>query len=527
MNSILIYVIPAVAFLVMLLITGLVMARLYKRAEPDRALIRTGVGGRKIIKDGGAFVFPAFHQLTPVNMQSVPITVKRSNEDALITGDSMRVDMTGDFVVRVGDDPDQISRAAQTLGNKTYDIDKLRELIEGKVVDAARAVAATLTMQELHAQRSMFVQKVQDQLSRDLESNGLVLETVSLTSLDQTNYQNLNPNNAFNAVAMTNLQKITSENRKKQAEMESEADIVVAEKKNLSARRQISLEQEIATEQSNQAIVIAESRARQEEAEARAREDVTRATELAVQERKIAVAERSKAESEAQAEANKARALAIEAEESVKTAAEVAHANRTKQIAVLKAEEEAESNATEIRVRAKAEREAAEDRAQALLADAEAKANSQKILAEAEEITGMARARAKEAMVAADNSRAQSVMDFELRMKKADILPSVVEQMMRPAEKIDSIRIFSGHQGFGAGEKAGQAKSGSPASIQDAILDVALNKPMADAVGKMLAVDLTGGVAGIMKEVTSDEETSTTSSSSSSAKDPDLFTGLE
>ena len=130
-------------------------------------------------------------------------------------------------------------------------------------------------------------------------------------------------------------------------------------------------------------------------------------------------------------------------------------------------------------------------------------------------------------MVAADNSRAQSVMDFELRMKKADILPSVVEQMMRPAEKIDSIRIFSGHQGFGAGEKAGQAKSGSPASIQDAILDVALNKPMADAVGKMLAVDLTGGVAGIMKEVTSDEDTSTTGSSSSSAKEPDLFTGLD
>lgn len=497
LNTLLMYVVPTAIILVLLLIVGFVFARLYKRALPEQALIRTGLGGRKVIKDGGALVFPALHQITPVNMKSVVITVRRIGEEALITQDSMRVDMQGDFTIRVGDDEDSISRAAQTLGDKTFDIAQLREQIEGKVVDAARSVAAGMTMDDLHAKRSDFVQSVQNQLEKDLKTNGLTLETVSLTSLDQTNYDNLNPNNAFNAKALTQLAEITSQAREKRSEREAAADIAVAENENRAAREKLRYEQELATEQANQAITVTEANAKKDQASARAAETVRRETEMAAQERQIAIAQKSREESEATAEANEAKAKAIESEEKVKTASEVAIAERAKRISVLRAEEEAESSATEIRVRAAAERAATADRVASMLETAEAEAKSITIRAEAEEKAGLAKARAREAMVEAENRIDPSVLNFNLNVKRAEMLPEVVREMMKPAEKIDGIRIFYGAPTGGAGGQ-GASSASNPTSLQDAILGVALNKPSMDAIGKMLAVDLSGGVSGLV-----------------------------
>ncbi|MBY4678005.1 SPFH domain-containing protein [Marinobacterium arenosum] len=83
-------------------------------------------------------------------------------------------------------DSDAIANAAQTLGRRTLDPEALKEVIEGKFVDALRSVAAEMAMDELHEQRSSFVQKVQQVVSEDLLKNGLELESVSLTGLDQT-----------------------------------------------------------------------------------------------------------------------------------------------------------------------------------------------------------------------------------------------------------------------------------------------------------------------------------------------------
>ena len=72
-------------------------------------------------------------------------------------------------------------------------------MIEGKFVDALRSVAAEMTMEELHEKRGMFMQKVAPRVAEDLLKNGLELELVSLTNLDQTNMEFFNPSNAFDA----------------------------------------------------------------------------------------------------------------------------------------------------------------------------------------------------------------------------------------------------------------------------------------------------------------------------------------
>ena len=58
----------------------------------------------------------------------------------------MRVDVVAAFYVRVQPTREAIIRAAQTLGQRTTQIIELTELLEGKFVDALRAVAAEMTM---------------------------------------------------------------------------------------------------------------------------------------------------------------------------------------------------------------------------------------------------------------------------------------------------------------------------------------------------------------------------------------------
>ena len=123
---------------------------LYLRSSKERAFVRTGLGGQKVVMNGGAFVLPIVHEVVPVNMNTLRLEVTRGRDKAIITQDRMRVDVTGEFYVRVQASPDAIASAAQTLGQRTLHPETLKELVEGKFVDALRNVAAEMTMEQMH-----------------------------------------------------------------------------------------------------------------------------------------------------------------------------------------------------------------------------------------------------------------------------------------------------------------------------------------------------------------------------------------
>ena len=83
--------------LVALVIIGIVMARLYKRASKEIAFVRTGFGGEKVVMNGGALVLPVLHETMPVNMNTVRLAVERRNGDALITLDRLRTYVRSEF----------------------------------------------------------------------------------------------------------------------------------------------------------------------------------------------------------------------------------------------------------------------------------------------------------------------------------------------------------------------------------------------------------------------------------------------
>ena len=189
---------------------GLSLNRLIKKATKETAFVRTGGGGQKVVIDGIAFVIPVIHTVKDVNMTTVKIEVSRNGREALILKDKLRADVSATFFLKVKNDQEAIADAARTLGTGTTDVNELKRLIEDKLASAIRDVAANMTLSELHEQRNQFVQQVHATVTQDLTKNGLELESVSLTKLDQTDMSFLNPNNSFDAEGLTILTKLTT-----------------------------------------------------------------------------------------------------------------------------------------------------------------------------------------------------------------------------------------------------------------------------------------------------------------------------
>ena len=91
-------ILAGIAFFALLVI-GIIFSRLYRRSSKERSFVRTGLGGQKVVMDGGAIVFPVFHETILVNMNTLKLEVTRFGKDSLFTKDRMRVDVVVAFFV--------------------------------------------------------------------------------------------------------------------------------------------------------------------------------------------------------------------------------------------------------------------------------------------------------------------------------------------------------------------------------------------------------------------------------------------
>ena len=513
-----------------LLIIGLIVTRLYKRATKEIGFVRTGFGGEKVVINGGALVLPVLHETMPVNLNTVRLAVERKNTDALITLDRLRIDVKAEFYVRVRPDRESIAIAAQTLGLRTMHPDSLKELIEGKFVDALRSVAAGMTMNQLHEQRSEFVQKVQQVSSADLAMNGLELESVSLTGLDQTSIDHFNANNAFDAEGLTKLTEQIELRRKARNDIEQETRVQIEAKNLESARKSFEisrdtefarLEQEREVEirrAAQNAEVAQEQSAREREAEEariQAKRQVdsaqieaakvieqakiaqAQAVEIARQEQQIAVQNKSREESQAKAEADTARAAAVAAEERVGTARETEIAERAKRIELIDASREAERAAIGIKVQAEADKQAAADRAEALRLAAQGEAESEKLRAEAARIRFEVEAAGQRAVNEAANLLSSDQISLQTKLALLKVLPEVIRESAKPMEAIDSIKIVQ-VEGLSGNGSSGGASLGVPggagegnlaSSAVAAALRYRAQAPIVDGLMKELGFD--------------------------------------
>ncbi|QZD90927.1 flotillin family protein [Qipengyuania aurantiaca] len=503
--------------------------KMYRRASKETAFVRTGVGGEKVVMNGGALVFPIFHETMPVNMNTLVLSVIRRDGEALITLDRLRIDVKAEFYVRVKPDSEAIAMAAQTLGQRTMQPEMLKDLVEGKFVDALRSVAAGMTMNELHEQRADFVQKVQQVSSNDLAMNGLELESVSLTGLDQTSIEHFNANNAFDAEGLTKLTEQIEARKKLRNDIEQDTRVQM-ETKNLEADAKsfeigrdkeyarLQQEREVEIRRAAQASEIAREQAeRSREADAarieakkqvdaqqieadrlveEARIDQQRALEIARQEQQIAVQNKSREESQAKAEADEARAKAVAAEEQVSTSRETEIAERQKRIELIEASKQAERDAISVRVEAEAEKDAATNRAEALRLEAQGEAEAEKLRAEAARVRFEVEAAGQKAINEAANILSSDQISLQTKMALLKVLPDLVRESAKPMEAIESIKIVQVDgltNGGGKGGSGGAASVGGSGNLATDAVSAALayraQAPVLDGLMKELGLD--------------------------------------
>jgi len=497
---------------------------LYRRSTKDVSFVRTGFGGEKVVMGGGALVLPILHDITEVNMNTLRLEVTRAREKSLITKDRMRVELTVEFYVRVGPTEEAVAIAARSLGNRTMNAEQLKDLIQGRFVDAMGGAAAKMTLEHIHENRQSFVREVRQEVAESLSLDGLELESVSLTSLDQTDIKLFDPSNTFDAEGLTRLTEQIESRKKKRNDIEKDTAVAMraknleAEKRSLEIQRdseyaRLAHDAEVAVERAaRKAEIAGESAAREREIESvriRERETVERtriemeqtlerleikrreASELEQQAREIAVAMKSRERSEAQAEAETARAAAVEATEKVQTLRDTEIANRQKQIELIEAQRMAEAEAARQRILAGGEKDAAQDRADAdRIAVA---ALGERLRVEAE---------GKEKLNAAENLRSDASRRSALHKALVENLPAIIRESVKPMERIEGIRIVhveglpglsgAATQGGGGGEAGGDGPR--EGNLADQVVSSALRyRAQAPFVDTLLAeIGMTG-----------------------------------
>ena len=536
----------------------LIYKSFYKKAPADAALVISG-GSKKRVVFGGTLVNPITNVTQTISLNTLQLPVEREGQAALITKDSLRVDIQAEFYVKIEPNEQDVLKAVASLGDKTLTPQAVGTLLEGKLVGVLRSVAATMDLQELHEKRQEFSDQVQEACLEDLEQNGFKLETVAITNLDQTPLDALDENNRFDVVAIQTIKqeveekqtataKIEHENKVKREEDRLKAELEIKMREEETETEGLEVERRLEFAQEEQRKEIATNKAEQERAveahkfeqlqaveEARIlQEQAVKSAEIlqtqkiemerieqerqvqeseitqkqvvelakvqqmqAVEEaeiqrnltiekakidqeasvketeieRKIVLIEKDREEKEAEAEnailvslkekeresvlidllsvsAEKARA-----EAAVETAEAIEKAERESKIELIRAEQEADEDRITKEKVADAEAYTIVETAKAELEAAKVKAEATRILSEALLVEARAEADGEEALITAKNQAEPQVLVSDAVHALVESLPQVTGELMKPAERIESIRVLDlgGNSGSNGG----------------------------------------------------------------------------
>ncbi len=566
----------------------LIYKSFYKKAPADAALVISG-GSKKRVVFGGTLVNPITNVTQIISLNTLQLPVEREGQAALITKDSLRVDIQAEFYVKIEPNEADVLKAVASLGDKTLTPQAVNSLLEGKLVGVLRSVAATMDLQELHEKRQEFSDQVQEACLEDLEQNGFKLETVAVTNLDQTPLESLDENNRFDVVAIMTIKKEVEEKQTETAKIEHEnkvrreedrllAELEIKQKEEETETKALEVEQRLEFAQEEQRKEIATNKAEQERAveahkfeqlqaveEARIKQEQAvksaeivqtqkiemerieqekmveeseiaqkQAVEIArVQqqqtveeaeiqrtltiekakidqeatvketdiERKIILLDKERAEKEAEAEntilvsiKEKEREAALieflgvsaekaRAEAAVETAEAIEKAERESKVELIRAEQEADEERIAKEKTADAEVYTIIETAKAELEAAQVKAEATKILSEALLVEARAEADGEEALITAKNQAEPQVLVSDAVLALVEALPEVTNELMKPAERIESIRVLD------LGGNGGNGSSGSMNRILGSIINAGAAMPLLKELVNFSGID--------------------------------------
>ncbi len=507
-GSIILWLIVAIVFIAAI---AYLFSWLYHRTTKEVAFVRTGMGGETVVINGGALVLPIVHEITPVSLNVLRVQVKRIREQAVISRDRLRVDIEAEFFVRVIQEPAAVAAAASTLGRKALETDGFDDLLSGKFISALRSVAAEMSLDEMHENGAGFVAKVEERAAEALARNGLELESVAITDLDQTDLEFFKPANRFDAEGLTQLVDTIETRRKMRNDIE-QSSVVAIRARNLEAEQEtlkleqlsegsrLNQERELEIMRAEQRAEITRTRASNEAQAESARiqnEQATRELEIARQ--------RTVQESEirAQEEVEKARIGQQQALESsrIVSDAQLQQARSENQIAVLQMQSEEAKTRIEtedLHARVVAAEEAVVTLRETVIAErtatvdkllAEKDADSALIAAEADKVTAAVAAEAERLSNEAENTLSEDARATRLRARMIDRLEGIVRESVKPMKNIEGIKILHVD---GLGGNSGCGTRSPTDEVIESALRYRAQAPLIDEMLKEIGVENPG-----------------------------------
>jgi flotillin len=420
-----------------LLVLTVLLASLYRKVPPNQALVVYGAGGIKVVKGGGAIVWPMVQRSRELSLELMSFDVAPKKELYTRQGVSVIIDAVTQLKVR-SDNESICTAAEQFLDKSPEDREALIKLVmEGHL----RGIVGQLTVEEIVKEPEMVGAKMRSTCAEDLNKMGL--EPISFT-IKEVRDQN---------------EYIANMGRPDVERIKREANIAAAEAKRDTEIRIAQAEREAAVARAvaQQERVIAETASLTKQAEAQRDLEVKKAQYAETMQRQKAQADKAyeiqTAVMEQQVVSEKTKVQLVERQAQIQVQdAEIKRREKELQATTLK---KAEVDAEQIKVLADAEKRRreleAEGAALAALKEGQAHADVQRITGEAQArvilATGEAEAEAMRRKAAAFQSYNQAaVLD-----KIVTNLPAVVSALATPLSKVDKITVVSTGNGSGSG----------------------------------------------------------------------------
>ena len=175
-------IVSVVVAIIVIAILYIISIWVYKRTPSNMGFIRTGFLGTKVCLGRGALVLPVFHEINWVSLETIKLIIARSRDQAILTSDKIRIDVVTELYAHVGRTVDDLLTASRSLGDKTFDPEKIRILLEAKVVSALRSYAATKSLNQLHENREALAEAIKANVLESFKANGLNLEEVTIVA---------------------------------------------------------------------------------------------------------------------------------------------------------------------------------------------------------------------------------------------------------------------------------------------------------------------------------------------------------
>lgn len=525
-----------------------------KKAAPGTALVKTGLGLQiPQISTSSAIAIPLIHRIETIELTVKTIKIVRRGLDSLSCADGIRAEIEVDFYIKINPVEDDIRRVATTVGcERASNIQTMKELFEAKFADALKTAGSKMTFDQLYQNRHQFRDEILVALGHsqggDVVLNGYRLDDVAIHYLEQLPLTKHDENNVFDSKGIKEIALRTSNEAESANKRLREKEITIAEQNREATIKQLQIAQDLKEKGSIQQREIQErvskenalgekTRQEQESIEQQAFIAKERAVKIAEEmklqeikvveiqkERAILVAEEEKNQAVETAKIQKENAIAsqlkeklkileenakqesqkIRAEEQALTVKAIEVASREKQIEVTKAEKnaqvellefnvETDKEAYKLKTLAQAKKDASELEYQAALQQA-------KTIME----IGNADAGALLAKLQVENSIGKNALFAQTIRQLIPLLPEIIEKLMLPAEKIDSIKFLNinGLQGqsISGNNEGGVSSPMSPTGgIINTMFNVSMLLPIIKEVVKTIKSD--SDVADILGQI--------------------------